>query len=64
MAAPIIRTSTTSEPPARPERLPLRWGVIIIGALLGGAVGYILAGPFPGVGTVLAVATALHTFLD
>lgn len=64
MATSITRTSTTPEPPTGPERLPLRWGLIIIGALLGGAVGYTLAGPFLAMGTVLAVSTALHTFLD
>jgi hypothetical protein len=46
-----------------PERLPLRWGVILVAAALAMAVGFALGGPLVALGLGLTTVTTLHAVL-
>jgi hypothetical protein len=46
-----------------PERLPLRWGVIIMAAAGAGAVAFAAGGPLAAIGVASLVATTLHKVL-
>jgi hypothetical protein len=45
------------------DRLPLRWGVILLGALGTGAVVGFLGGPLAGFGAGLAITALLYKIL-
>ena len=45
------------------DRLPLRWGVILLGALGSGAVIGFLGGPLAGFGAGLAITGLLYKIL-
>ncbi len=46
-----------------PERLPLRWGVILMAAVGAGAVAFAVAGPLAAIGTAGFVVSTLHKAL-
>ncbi|GAA1376764.1 hypothetical protein GCM10009612_75670 [Streptomyces beijiangensis] len=46
-----------------PERLPLRWGLILVATALAMAVGFVLGGPLVAMGLGLTTVTALHAIL-
>lgn len=46
-----------------PERLPLRWGVILMAAVGAGATAFAAAGPLAAIGTVGLVISSLHKVL-
>ncbi|MFF3245184.1 hypothetical protein ACFYWY_15970 [Streptomyces sp. NPDC002870] len=62
---PSVRNSRNShEPERQPERLPLRWAVIIAVAAVA-AVAVATAGGLPAaIGTFLTVAGGMHVIVD
>jgi hypothetical protein len=47
-----------------PERLPLRWGVILIAAATAGAAAFTAGGAIAALGAACLVASTLHKVLD
>ncbi|MFI2620545.1 hypothetical protein [Streptomyces sp. NPDC018584] len=58
-----VRRSTPSNTPGSPERLPLRWGVILTAAALAAAVAFIAGGPLAALGTAWMVVGTLHAVM-
>ncbi len=57
---------STSQSSARsndPERLPLRWGVILMAAVCTGAAAFIVGGPLAAIGVAGFVVSTLHKVL-
>ena len=46
-----------------PERLPLRWGVILMASAETGVVAFAAGGPLAAIGTASVVLAALHKVL-
>lgn len=59
----VRRGSKAPAPGSDPERLPLRWGVIIMAAAGAGAVAFAAGGPLAAIGVASLVATTLHKVL-
>ncbi len=62
----MFRVRRKSQPPAPsggPERLPLRWGVILIAAGAAGAAAFTAGGAIAALGAVCLVASTLHKVL-
>ena len=59
----VRRKNQSPAPVGGPERLPLRWGLIVITAAAAGAAVFPVGGPLAAVGTVCLVAGTLHSVL-
>jgi hypothetical protein len=62
----MFRIRRESQPPAAgngPERLPLRWGVIVITAAGAGAAAFAVGGLLAAIGAASLVLSTLHKVL-
>jgi hypothetical protein len=59
----VRRKSQTTGTPGGPERLPLRWGVILIAAGAAGAAAFTVGGAIAALGAACLVASTLHKVL-
>lgn len=60
----MSRVRQTHQPYSKdPERLPLRWGVILMAAADAGAFAFAVAGPLAAIGTVGFIVATLHKVL-
>ena len=58
-----VRRGAKAPATGGPERLPLRWGVILMASASAGAVAFAAGGPLAAIGTASVVLATLHTVL-